>query len=111
METKQIISEIVEHFKSEIKKADWENNWGDQTMTVSIIQDLSNGFCTIGTMVAYGKLDVDNSSTPGSISLEVEDVDVSINVFDQNEHRIIFPNKGVRVRSTIENKLKKYLQP
>jgi len=111
METKQIISEIVEHFKSKIKKADWENNWGIQTMTVAIIQDLSNGFCAIGTMVAYGRFYVDNSSTPGSISLEVEDVDVSINVFDQNEHRIIFPNKGIRVRSTIEKELKKYLQP
>jgi len=103
METKQIISEVVDHFKCKIKKADWDNNWGDQTMTVAIIQELSNGFCAVGTMVAYGKYHIDRG-------LEVEDVDVTIEIFDKNEHRIIFPNKGIRLRSTIENELKKYLQ-
>lgn len=111
METDQIISEIVEHFKQKIKKADWENNWGQQTMTVAIIQELSNGFCAVGTMVASAKLHIDKSATPEIVNHEVEDVDVSIEIFDENEHRIIFPNKGIRLRSTIENELKKYLQP
>lgn len=111
METKQIISEIVEHFKCKIKKTDWDNNWGSQVMVASIIQDLSNGFCVVGTMNAFGKLHIDHSATPEIVNLEVENVDVVLDVYDQNEHRIIFPNKGIRVRSTIENELKKYLQP
>lgn len=111
METDKIISEIVDHFKRKIKETDWENSWGRQTMTVAIIQELSNGFCAVGSMVADGKLRVDKSATPNIVSMEVEEVDVSIEIFDENEHRIIFPNKGIRLRSTIENELKKHLQP
>jgi len=111
METNQIISEIVEHCKKALKNADWENNWGKQTKTICVIEELSNKFSFDLTATIYSVVNKSGYDENEIIERTIENCDVDLNVYDQNEHRIIFPNKGIRIRSTIENELKKYLQP
>ena len=110
METKQIISEIVEHCKKALKKADWQNNWGKQTKTICVIEELSNKFSFDLTASIFSVIHKSGHDENEMIERTIEGCDVDLNVYDQNEHRIIFPNKGIRIRSEIEKQLIKFEQ-